>query len=132
VAGISHCLRQLGDVRSAAEDPASAYLIRSRLRRVILSCARSVAQSAGAPKPDIPGVFVAPQGCSEREARILTLCNRIHSIARELCQPSESFDVRWERGWQLLRAELDELEQVLRTTANDRSAVPTNSLRGID
>ena len=58
------CLKQIDYVVQAAADPSSAYLIRSRLRRTILSCARLVADASSAPKPDVPGLFVARAGTS--------------------------------------------------------------------
>ena len=103
------CLALIERVHEAADDPAAAYLIRSRLRRAVLSCARMVARDHGAPKPDVPGLFVAPSSASAADVEVLSLCKRIHAIAGELCQPSESFDVRWETGWALLRRELDQV-----------------------
>src|SRR5690242_12044320 len=103
------CLLLIDRVREAAGDPAAAYLIRSRLRRAILGCARVVAETYGAPKPEIPGLFVAPAGISDTDRGIVLLCNRIYGTARELCQPSESFDVRWAEGWATLERELDQL-----------------------
>lgn len=107
------CLAQIDKVYEAAQDPAAAYLIRSRLRRTILSCARLVAEAVGTDKPQVPGVFVAPLGVSEGERNVIQLCNRIYGIAGELCQPSESFDTRWEDGWELLSAELERLRTQL-------------------
>jgi hypothetical protein len=116
----ARCLDLIEKVRDAADDPAAAYLIRSRLRRAILSCARMVAGEYGAQKPDIPGVFVAPTGSSDTDFEIVALCNRIHGIARELCQPSESFDVRWKDGWAILERELDQLYAALATRRHSR------------
>jgi hypothetical protein len=107
------CLRLIQDVREAADDPHAAYLIRSRLRRAILVCARMVARNYGARTPDIPGVFVAPAGSSDLDREIVSLCGRIHAIARDLCQPSESFDVRWEAGWSELEGELNQLQSAV-------------------
>lgn len=109
------CLEQLDDVFVAARDPSAAYLIRSRLRRALLSCARLVAESTGVPKPHVPGQFTAATGASADQVEILRSCERIHAIARELCQPSESFDTRWENGWVGLREELGRLRDLLRT-----------------
>lgn len=106
VATTELCLAQLESVFHAARDPSSAYLIRSRLRRTLLSCARLVAESAGAVKPDRPGVFRVAPNATGSEAEVLRLCERIYGIASELCQPSESFDTRWEQGWAELREEL--------------------------
>lgn len=107
------CLNQLDAVFDAAQDPSAAYLIRSRLRRTTLSCARMVAASTGTVQPEIPGAFVPPVGATSDQEAILRLCRRIHAIAGDLCQPSESFDVRWEQGWAGLREELARLRQVL-------------------
>jgi hypothetical protein len=109
----NECLKRIDDVVTAAADPRAAYLIRSRLRRAILSCARLVAETRGAPKPDIPGVFTTPPESDDSDARVIALCNRIFFSAQELCQPSESFDVRWEHGWVQLHAELDGLRDAL-------------------
>jgi hypothetical protein len=109
------CLAQIDKIYEAAEDPAAAYLIRSRLRRAILSCARLVAEAAGTEKPQVPGVFLAPHGVSEMHNKVIQLCNRIYGIAAELCQPSESFDTRWAGGWKLLTVELDRLRAELRS-----------------
>lgn len=107
------CLKRIDGVVAAAADPRAAYLIRSRLRRTILSCARLVADTHGAPKPDVPGLFAAPPEAGPSDARVIALCNRIFLAAQELCQPSESFDVRWERGWAVLHKELDDLRDAL-------------------
>jgi hypothetical protein len=113
MASIDECLTRIDDVVSAAADPRAAYLIRSRLRRAILSCARLVAETHGTPKPDIPGVFATPPESDASDARVIALCNSIFFSAQELCQPSESFDVRWEAGWALLGAVLDDLREAL-------------------
>jgi hypothetical protein len=111
------CLAQIDKIYEAAQDPAAAYLIRSRLRRTILSCARLVADAAGTEKPQVPGLFIAPHGASEKECKVIQLCNRIYGIAGELCQPSESFDTRWEDGWVLLSVELGRLRTQLTSVA---------------
>lgn len=77
------CLKRIDDVVAAAADPRAAYLIRSRLRRAILSCARLVAESNGAPKPGVPGVFATPPESNASDARVIALCNRIFFSARE-------------------------------------------------
>jgi hypothetical protein len=110
MSGEARCLHLIEKVRDAAADPGAAYLIRSRLRRAILGCVRMVADDLGARKPDVPGHFVAPAGSSDTDREIFAVCTCIDGIARELCQPSESFDVRWERGWAILQRELDRLE----------------------
>jgi hypothetical protein len=114
----ARCLQLIEKVRDAADDPAAAYLIRSRLRRAILSCARMVADKHGAPKPEVPGVFAAPASATEVDHQVVTICNRIYGIAHELCQPSESFDLRWQEGWAALQLELNRLEVMLLLSRN--------------
>src|SRR4051812_2769842 len=88
-------------VRTAANDPRGAYLIRSRLRRSILACTRAVAEAEGLERPALPGHWISPT-CDDGR-RIVSLCRRIYHRSQVLCQPSESFDVRWEAGWGLLQ-----------------------------
>jgi hypothetical protein len=95
-------------VRTAANDPRGAYLIRSRLRRSILACTRAVAEAEGFDKPALPGQWISP--VSDNGRKIVSLCRRIHDRSQTLCQPSESFDVRWEAGWDLLQGDLAELQ----------------------
>jgi hypothetical protein len=113
MASINQCLDQIDEVFGAADDPAAAYLIRSRLRRSMLSCMRYVAEACGADKPSVPGAFVSPPGADGDQIRVLRLCARIHAIAGELCRPSESFDLRWRDGWAGLSVELKQLRAVL-------------------
>jgi hypothetical protein len=95
-------------VRAAADDPRGAYLIRSRLRRSILACTRAVAEREGLPKPVLAGQWVT---ATDKQAQdVVDLCRRVYDRAQVLCQPSESFDVRWEAGWRDLQTDLVELE----------------------
>lgn len=106
-------IERLGALRDAAEDPGAAYLIRSRLRRALLSCARLVAEREGVQKPVLPGQWALSDDASEEARAALALCRRIYQNAAHLCQPSESFDVRWEEGWSQLQLDLEELEGLL-------------------
>ena len=102
-------------VRESAGDPGAAYLIRSRLRRSLLSCAREIAQSQGLEKPSLPGQWNVPPDAPPYVEEIVALCRRIYQYSEHLCQPSESFDVRWENGWAVLRRDLDQLQKMLET-----------------
>jgi hypothetical protein len=99
---------KINAVRTAANDPRGAYLIRSRLRRSILACTRAVAASEGLEKPALAGQWVAPTDA--RALDVITICRRVYDRCQVLCQPSESFDVRWESGWSQLKEELAQLE----------------------
>ena len=101
---------QIDAVRSAARDPGSAYPIRSRLRRALLGCARTVAEHQGLEKPILPGQWRVREEAAPEVVEVVTLCRRIHQRSQYLCQPSESFDVRWENGWRSLSADLDCLQ----------------------
>lgn len=113
MATAEQCLEQLDDVFRAARDPSAAYLIRSRLRRAVLSCSRLVADASCVPKPERPGDFPMVAKTRAMDVDVLGRCERIYAIAGELCQPSESFDARWEEGWASLRIELDDLRTLL-------------------
>jgi hypothetical protein len=113
---------QLDAVREAAADPRAAYLIRSRLRRALLSCARSVAETQNLEKPSLPGQWAVGPQASTDIAEIVALCRRVHQNSEHLCQPSESFDVRWDTGWSVLRRDLDELQDALERLDQARTA----------
>jgi hypothetical protein len=106
-------IAQLDSVREAARDPAAAYLIRSRLRRALLACAREVAEVQDLEKPCLPGQWVLSDSASPELVEIVGICRRIHQRSKQLCAPSESFDVRWEDGWRLLSEDLNLLQSRL-------------------
>jgi hypothetical protein len=113
-------ISQLEAVREAAAEPQAAYLIRSRLRRALLSCARTVAELQGVEKPVLPGQWVATSASPEA-TEVIGLCRRIHQSAEHLCQPSESFDIRWEDGWRDLETDLNFLKLALARLGDGRS-----------
>lgn len=108
-------LRQIRDVRESADDPRAAYLIRSRLRRALLSCARQTAKAQGVSAPQYPGPWTVVEDAPADIREIVASCSRIYERSQRLCQPSESFDVRWKEGWALLGRDLDRLEELLRS-----------------
>lgn len=103
-------VERIDAVRSAAADPSSAYLIRSRLRRALLGCARAVAEQQGLEKPALPGQWSVRPDAAPEVAEVVALCRRIYQRSEHLCQPSESLDVRWEDGWRALSSDLDRLQ----------------------
>jgi hypothetical protein len=110
---IEESLRQLRLVRVAAEDPVAAYVVRTRLKRTILACAKYVAKTIGAEVPSMPGVIPVSAEPSKRIAEVVTLCNRLWHRTRHLCQPSEAIDERWQREWLTLSRDLYVLEALL-------------------
>lgn len=116
MASATQCLEQIDKVLDAADDPGAAYLIRSRLRRATLSCVRMTADSVGQRPPRtlrILGLRDLDDALDADGREILRRCRRVQAIAAQLCQPSESFDVRWETGWAELRQELDGLRAAI-------------------
>ena len=107
MSSIDDCLSQIADVREAAADPAAAYLIRSRLQRMVLSCERALARTSDSKTPNLPGQI------DFADEPLGALCRRIRRLGAVLCQPSESFDVRWSRGWEELSPLLAQLENEL-------------------
>jgi hypothetical protein len=107
------CLGQLDAIKEAAGDSDAAYLMRTRLRRALLSTARHVAGLEGAKAPELPGHFVLPDGSSERSLQLIEICNRLYRDSEALCQPSEALDVRWRDGWQALNSDLALLRALL-------------------
>jgi hypothetical protein len=80
---------------------------------MLLDCARQLADRQGLEKPVYPGQWAVDEEASEEIREIAAVCRRIYQRAELLCQPSESFDVRWESGWRRLNNELDDLRSLL-------------------
>lgn len=114
MSSIEHCIEQLEAVREAAADPRAAYVIRSRLERLLLSCARLVADMNATDEPELPRHVPEPPSSSEQTRALAQACNRLHDLAGSICRPSESLDVRWEQGWRRISSALDDLEALLR------------------
>ena len=113
MSSIELCINQLEAVRDAAADPRAAYVIRSRLERLLLSCARLVAELNTTAMPDMPQRIVDTSS-GPRTHELAEACNALHDLARSICRPSESLDVRWDEGWRRISAALDRLETLLR------------------
>lgn len=104
------CLQELKLIRSAAENPESAYIVRTRLRRFLNSCSRLVelfdegSESHGENTVDIS---------NERQEQLRALALRLETKANQLCQPSEALDARWLRGWSSVEQDLSSIEVLL-------------------
>jgi len=108
---IERCLEQLDAVRDAATDPRAAYVIRSRLERLLLSCGRLAAGTNGTGTPDMPRHIEGVRVAAARD--LASACNVLHDLTGSICRPSESLDVRWDEGWLRISAALDRLEAAL-------------------
>lgn len=105
-------LRRLAQVRDAAEGVRSAYLLRTRLHRLLLSLQRSVAS-------ELDLVVLKPCHLEVNEEAdpdvraIIELCNVILRESAHLSQRSEALDERWESAWVGLRERLALLEAII-------------------
>ncbi len=107
------CLELIKDVRDIASDPDSAYLLRTRLKRALLSTSRLAAYHAGMETPRLPAMMSLPDQTPLRSRDLIASCNTLLSSARKLCQPSEALDTRWNEGWAIVTAELAHIEKQL-------------------
>jgi hypothetical protein len=117
---IEDCRRQVDQVRRASVSTEAAYLARTRLKRTVLSCSRLISRRCGLPQPTLPGFLSVPSDSSHRVHKIADCCNRLVESAGVLCQPSEPLDSRWRIGWDGIRKDLDELDNLLATEESNR------------
>jgi hypothetical protein len=123
MSSIEQCLAQLDSVRDSAADPRAAYVIRSRLERLLLSCARLAAAMNAAPEPDMPCPIGELPVSPENARSLARACGTLHELTGSICRPSESLDVRWDEGWSRVSSALDQLEAVLRSHRPDVSGL---------
>jgi hypothetical protein len=103
-------LRRLQQVRDVAHGPQSAYLMRTRLNRMLLSLQRQIARDS-ASLISTPVEDLVPSDANLQP--IARLCNEIVAESSHLSRRSEALDERWESSWTLLRTQLDRLELLL-------------------
>lgn len=117
---MNHSLRQLRDLQEAALDAESAYLIRTRLSRLLLSCARELSAAAGRPKPELPIIVSPLPNKLEWSSQVANVCNRLLVSARRLGDHSEPLDERWQRSWNFISSDLAELLSLLEKVEHRR------------
>ena len=110
---LNSCLRMIYLARAAAQEPESAYVLRTRLKRSVLSAGQLAAAYAGIDEPVMPEDISHVDGVAPECSDVLRLCLSLLSKARTLCQPSEALDSRWRSGWSDVRNDLDALERAL-------------------
>ncbi len=108
------CLQLIEAVRDIASDPESAYLLRTRVKRSLLSIIRLAANDAGMETPRLPRAISLPDQAPPRSRDLIASCNCLLASTRKLCQPSESLDTRWNDGWATVLEELTHIEKQLR------------------
>lgn len=105
--GVDISLRRIAQVQEAASDVGSAYLIRTRLHRMVVSIQRRLDSAlAGDGVPTLDAEVTA--------SRVRELLRDIVASTRHMSQRSESLDDRWTREWRSLEGQLDELEIAVR------------------
>ena len=107
------CLQLIKAVRDIASDPDSAYLLRTRVKRTLLSISRLAAYHASVEMPMLPETMSLPVQAPLSSRNLIASCNGLLSSARKLCQPSEALDTRWNEGWATVIAELAHIEKQL-------------------
>lgn len=103
------CLRLIEKARACGTDPESAYLLRTRVKRAILSATRLAAASVRHDAPSLP-IPIEVVTDSRETAEVFKACNQLIAVTRELCQPSEALDCRWRDGWSEVLRGLERLE----------------------
>jgi hypothetical protein len=112
MSSIEQCIDEIAAVRQAAVDPKAAYVIRSRIERLLLSCARLIAERShqlGPEQPSRVGDTSAPRNSRE----IAKASDALSDVSSLICRPSESLDSRWDEGWSRIEPKLDQLEKAL-------------------
>src|ERR1039458_7640892 len=110
---VQKCLAELGKVEESMLNPESGYLVRTRLKRAVLSCAQAVAKETAEIAPLFPSRLQIKTGAEPRICAIAECCNRIIESAEIVCQPSEPLDERWRSGWSGILEDVRRLETLL-------------------
>jgi hypothetical protein len=105
-------LRRIADVRLAADEEQSAYLLRTRLNRMLLSLQRLIASEYDLTVLK-PTVLDPSRSRSENYRQLASICNAIVLDGRSLSQRSAALDDRWQRNWRSLNANLMRLEAIV-------------------
>jgi hypothetical protein len=115
------CLRLIEKVRSDFGRPESAYLLRTRIKRSVLSATRLAAEQLGTEMPVLPEPTDTDSRLNSagKAGAVLASCNRLIASTRQLCQPSEALDSRWRQGWNEVLNELATLERSLTEMPSD-------------
>ena len=106
------CLDRIVQVRAATQNVESAYLLRTRLNRMLLSIQRMVATDYGFDVV-VPCKVVLPRDASPDAIKIAEITNLILLDSKHISQRSAALDDRWEKEWGELSGKLDLLESLL-------------------
>lgn len=109
------CIHRINEVRAAATDYRSAYLLRMRLQRMVLAIHRYLGRRGDPVRRDEQTGLLVPvdDGESPQAVELAAVCNGLLLVSKSLAQRSATLDDRWEEGWEELRIQLDRLERML-------------------
>lgn len=113
---VTSCINRISEVRAAATDYGSAYLLRMRLQRMVIGVHSLIGRS-GRPvaRDEQTGLLFTRDGAIlSQEAELVDVCNRLLLESQALARRSAALDARWQDGWDTLRGDLDRLENLLR------------------
>jgi hypothetical protein len=110
---IQQCLDRITQVRVAAHDLNSAYLLRTRTHRMLLTVQKMVASEYGA---EIlrPTVLQANRNSDPKLRKAAEITNELLQSTQHLSQRSAAFDRRWQQEWHEVESVLIQLESCLR------------------
>jgi hypothetical protein len=111
---VQQCLDRIGQVREAAHDLNSAYLLRTRTHRMLLSVQRLVAAEYGV---EIlrPAELESFKNTDPALRDVAELTNQLLGSSLHLSQRSAAFDRRWQQEWHDVESVLIRLETCLRS-----------------
>lgn len=120
----NECLDLVKAAKASAEDPETAYVLRTRLKRSLLAAGQLAAELAGVQGPLMPEDIGRLIIKDQRSSEIVKICSSLIGKTRSLCQPSEALDSRWRSGWTAVHQDLHLLEKALLTLASSVSDKP--------
>jgi hypothetical protein len=110
---LERCLSRIDEVLATAENPKSAYLLRTRLQRTLVSTSRLVAQMFDIPEPKGPSLLSVSEHQPDQLREIVIIMNDLVEESRHLAQQSECFDERWIAGWTRIEEGLTKLRTLI-------------------
>lgn len=128
---IADCLQLVRSAKASAQDPESAYVLRTRLKRSLLGVSQLTADYAGITGPLMPDdIDRMRRSENPIAAQILQVAVSLLAKTRKLCQPSEALDWRWRTAWPAVEDDLIRLELLLESLDrgdNGQSAIRMRS-----
>lgn len=110
---IQQCLDRIAEVREAANDLNSAYLLRTRTHRMLLSVQKMVASEYGGEMLR-PAILESSRNSDPSLRHAAEIANELLQSTHHLSQRSAAFDRRWEQEWHEVESALIQLESCLR------------------